>query len=432
MSLRLSFLRCVLITTAQLSASLLLLLLMRPPGEGIAAASDWPQLLGPDRNGVATDESLIEDWGRTGPKVLWENPVGDGFAGVAVAGERAVAFVREGAKEIVRCYDPASGKVLWESGTDCLYQGGVSNDKGPRCVPLISADHVFTFGVEGRLRCLKLSDGKEVWQRETTKDFNPLEGYFGVGSTPVFYKDSLIVNVGGRDESSVVAFNAENGKTLWTAFNDHASYSSPIIASVGGKDLAIVITRLHVAGIDPATGEVQFSVPFGARGPTVNGATPVLIGNQIFLSASYNVGSLLLGIEPTSAREIWRDEDLLATQYATPVPAASGSSILFAMDGRQDIGSATLKCIDISQRKALWEQTGFAYGSLIRVNQELLVLTCRGELIRVAAATSGYKELARASVLRAADSGYRLPALSNGRLFVRDDKTLKCLDIGRR
>ena len=162
-----------------------------------ADAGDWPQLLGPNRNGVAVQETLHAEWSAQGPAVLWETPVGAGFAGLAVQGDRAIAFVREGRSELVRCYNTASGKVLWESATPCNWQGGISSDKGPRCVPVIAGDKVLTFGVEGRLRCVRLADGQELWQRDTNADFKPLEGYFGVGSTPVVFQDRVIVNVGG-------------------------------------------------------------------------------------------------------------------------------------------------------------------------------------------------------------------------------------------
>ena len=131
---------------------------------GIVSASDWPQILGPNRNG-AVEEVLHQTWGKNGPAVLWKSEVGNGFAGVAVVDDRAIAFVREEDAEIVRCCSVTTGKVIWESGSPCSYQGGVSGDKGPRCVPLISDDRVFTFGVEGTLRCLSLSDGKELWNR---------------------------------------------------------------------------------------------------------------------------------------------------------------------------------------------------------------------------------------------------------------------------
>lgn len=400
---------------------------------GQLSAGDWPQLLGPQRNGVATGEVLHRTWPAGGPQVLWEASVGGGFAGVAAAGERVIGFSREGRSEVVRCYAAADGRVQWEAKAECAYQGGVSSDKGPRCVPLISGERVYVLGVEGRLRCLQLQDGREVWQRDTERDFRPLEGYFGVGSTPVLHANRLIVNVGGREDASIVAFDAATGKTVWQVFTDAASYSAPIVVRSGDRDLAIVVTRLHLTGVDIATGKLVFSQPFGARGPTVNGATPLLLGNRILVSSSYNIGSLLTQLTPDGAKEVWRDEELLATQYATPVPAGPAHpGVVFAMDGRQDAGSgsAVLKCIDVEARRVLWERAGFDYGSLLRVGDELLVLTCGGELVRVSAVVGGYRETARAKVLRATDSGYRLPALAGGHLYVRDDDTLKCLDLG--
>lgn len=414
---------------ARLSGGLLSLALT-----GMAVkAGDWPQLLGPNRDGVAVQESLHAEWGAKGPAVLWEAPVGAGFSGVAVQGDRAIAFVREGRSELVRCYNAATGKVLWESAAPCNWQGGISSDKGPRCVPLITDDKVVTLGVEGRLRCVRLADGQELWQRDTTADFKPLEGYFGVGSTPVVFQDRVIVNVGGRDNASVVAFSLNDGSTLWQVFTDSASYSSPIVTQAGDVNLALVVTRLHLVGVNAATGQQVFSIPFGARGPTVNGATPVLHNGRVFLSASYNIGSLLAEFTGNSIRELKRDETFLATQYATPI-AGPRSGVMFAVDGRQDSGqgNASLKCLDLNSWTVKWEQTGLDYGSAIRVEKDLLVLTCGGELLRVRATEDRYQEVARAQVLKPTDSGYRLPALSSGRLFIRDDGTLRCLDVGPR
>jgi outer membrane protein assembly factor BamB len=405
-------------------------------GFGVASpavlAGDWPQILGPSRDAVAVGEELGDPWDKSGPEVVWKIPVGQGFAGVAVAGDRVIAFVREGENEIVRCLEAATGKVQWESKSATRYQGGVSNDKGPRCVPLISGDSIFTFGVEGLLRCVSLTTGDALWQRETTKDFRPLEGYFGVGSTPMLYKDRLIVNVGGREKASIVAFDSKSGETVWSTFTDAASYSSPVIAKFGSNDTAVVVTRMHLVGVNPADGEQKFAIPFGARGPTVNGASPVVLGNRVLVTSSYNIGSLLVEVTNDDAKELWRDEELLATQYATPVVSPENPNIVFALDGRQDAGSgsARLKCIDLELRKVLWEESGFDYGTLIRVDKELLILTCGGELIRVAASADAYREVCRSQVLNSTDSGYRLPALSNGRLYIRDDSTLKCLRVG--
>ena len=388
---------------------------------------DWPQILGPQRDGVADGETLQKEWPTDGPKLAWSSTVGQGFAGVAVRNDVAYVFQRIRNSEVLEARNTRKGNILWRKVFPRTYRGGISRDEGPRCVPTVTDTHVYIFGIAGDLRCLSVTDGDEVWHRDTTADFNIPESYFGAGSSPVLHDGKLIVNVGGRDESAVVAFSANDGSTLWKSFADTASYSSPIVTGSTGIDHALVITRNHMLSLDPDNGEVRFQFPFGMRGPTVNGATPVVIGHHVFVTSSYRVGSAWAKLAPAGAQPVLSGEDLLATQYATPI---KHGELLFAIDGRQDVGQVSIKCIDPAQQQVLWSQDTPNYGTMIRVGDELLFLTCGGELIRINADRSGYQETQRAQVLRPTRDGYRLPALSKGRLYVRDDRILKCLKVG--
>ncbi len=388
---------------------------------------DWPQILGPHRDGIATGEQLLSSWPANGPQEIWKTDVGQGFAGVAVRNNTLVLFHRLGNQEVVEARSAVTGAEIWRSEFLCRYQSGMSSDAGPRCVPIITRKNIFVYGVNGMLRCLDVKSGDEVWHVDTWKQFSAPEGYFGAGSSPVLVQDRLIVNVGGRDNSAVVAFSVKDGSTIWQAFSDTASYSSPIVAKIDGQQHAIVVTRMNTISFDPLDGRIRFQFPFGMRGPTVNGATPVIVGDHLFVSSSYRVGSVWAKIEKDSSQPTRSGEDLLATQYATPV---RHNGLLFAVDGRQDIGSATLKCIDPSSQKVLWQEGGFDYGSLICVNDEMLFLTFAGDLMRFKANATRFQRGQVSSVLDNTPRGYRLPALSNGRLFVRDDKTLKCLLVG--
>lgn len=390
-------------------------------------AGDWPQILGPNRDGIAVDEQLLPQWPKAGPSMVWQANVGEGFAGVAVKADRLYLFHRQGGDEVLQCLNASTGKAIWSSASACRYSGGYASDNGPRCVPVVTDSHVFVFGVAGTLRCVNVADGTELWKRETWKDFGAPEGYFGAGSTPLLVDDFLIVNVGGRDDSAVVAFKVSDGTTAWQSFKDAASYSSPILTTVDGVQHAIVVTRMNTLSLNPKDGAVRFQFPFGMRGPTVNGATPVIIGKQLFVSSSYRVGSVWAEFDATNAYLTNSGERLLATQYATPI---QHEGLLYAVDGRQDIGDASVKCIDPVAQKVVWEQGGFDYGSMICVEDQLILLTCQGDLYRLAADRSGYKELHRSTVLAPTPRGYRLPAISNGRLFVRDDETLSCLQVG--
>ena len=390
-----------------------------------AMAGDWPQILGPNRNGIASGEKLAESWPKGGPKVEWHFPVGQGFAGLAVAGGKAVIFDRHDDSEVVTARDANTGKTLWSVKSPVRYQSTISSDDGPRCVPLIAGERVYTLGVAGRLRSLSLADGGERWQRELLKDFDVPPSYFGVGSTPLLVGEKLLVNVGGRDGAGIVAFSVADGAIAWKATEEGVSYSSPTLATIDGRQIAIFVTRLAVVGLEPATGKVLFRFAFGQRGPTVNAATPLIIDGHLFVSASYGVGAVWAKLGPNSAKEVWRNDEVMSSQYTTCV---FKDGALFGIDGRQDLPPAHLRAFDPRTKKVYWTEENFGTGNLILAGDKLLIMKTDGELVLASADKSRYRELARAQVLDG--TAQPLPALANGRLYVRDESELKCLHLG--
>jgi hypothetical protein len=391
---------------------------------GDLAAGDWPQILGPDRNGVARDETLSA-WGPDGPKTVWERNVGDGFAGVAVSRGRVILFHRQGDSEVIESLAADTGAPQWEAEYPTAYRSGIAPDSGPRCVPLIHGDHVFTFGAEGRLTCVELESGETVWTKDTGQAFQSPQGYFGVGSSPIVADEKLVVNVGSKDGAGLVAFDIQNGKTAWAATDDAASYSSPIQTEIDGVKHLIFVTRLRAVSVDPATGDERFHVPFGMRGPTVNGANPISIGEHVFLTASYGVGATLLKLKGASGSELWNKQDLLSSQYVTPV---SLGTTLFGIDGRDDVGSCHLRAFDPLAGKIHWTRRDFGTAPIIRAGDKLLLMKTDGELVLAAANPEQYVELARTQLFP--NTTRALPALANGRLYVRDTRTLKCIQVG--
>ena len=198
----------------------------------LTLAGDWPQILGPARNGVAQGETLDATWPKTGPALRWKKNVGDGLAGIAVAGGRAVLFHRKGNRQVVETMNAATGKVLWRTALPTQYVSNISPDSGPRCVPVIHKDAVYLFGAGGELFSLALDSGKQRWLRDTRREFKSPEGYFGVGSTPIVEDGKLLVNIGSRDGAGVVALDLANGRTIWKSTNELASYSSPVAVTL--------------------------------------------------------------------------------------------------------------------------------------------------------------------------------------------------------
>jgi outer membrane protein assembly factor BamB len=303
----------------------------------------------------------------------------------------------------------------------------ISDDNGPRCVPLIHDGLVFVFGAGGDLHCLQLKDGEKLWSRETFKDYNAPTGYFGAGSTPIVEGDKLLVNVGGdKAGAGIVAFDLKTGKTVWTATKELASYSSPTAVTLGGIRHVIFVTRLHALSLDPADGSVRWEFPFGARGPTVNAATPLVLDGNLFLSASYGVGAVFAKIEPKSAKILWESTDIMSSQYSTCV---FHDGLLYGIDGREDIGAASLRCFDPKTQKIHWTEESFGVGNLLLADGKLVIMKVSGELVLARPNGKKYEPLATAKLLNS--DARSLPALSNGLIYVRDRRTVKCIDLRR-
>lgn len=390
------------------------------------SAGDWPQILGPNRNGVATSERLAASFPAGGPAAVWETRIGSGAAGVAVVGDSVIVFHRMGDDDTLSAYAAATGKPLWSQGFKTDFQPQVGTENGPLAMPTIHGSRVYAFSADGNLNCVELETGKPVWHRQTHREFHASPGYFGAGSSPLVEGRALIVNVGGdRDGAGVVAFDLEDGKTIWKSTREQPSYSSPIATTLDGTRHLLCITRFNLVSLDPTTGKERFRTPFGQRGPTVNAAIPVMMKNQVLLTASYGIGAELLTLHADRADITWNDE-ILSSQYTTPIVH---DGVVYGVHGRQDQGTVSLICFDPQTRKVHWTKAGIEYATLIAADGKLLVMQTDGNLKLVELNKSAYRELGSASLLHGTTRA--LPALANGRFFVRNESTLKCVSLAK-
>lgn len=398
-------------------------------------AGDWPQILGPTRNGIAQKEKIASSWAGSKPKSLWEKEVGQGFAGVSIANGIAVVFHRIGDEEIAEGVNAKTGERLWRVSSPTEYQGSYNPDGGPRAVPVIQDGQVYLYGARGNLSCVNLADGKKVWTRDTYADFSnkrpsrgePPEGFFGFASSPIVEGDKVLLNVGGSGKNAgIVAFNRKTGTTIWTATDERASYSSPVATTIDGQRHIVFATRLKVVSVDPANGRVLFEFPFGELGPSATGASPVLLGNSVFITGSYRFGAVLARTGRSGAIEVWRSDEILSSQYTTSI---AYDKLLFGVHGRQDSAPAELRCVNPITRQVIWKENGFGYATMILADDKLLIMKTNGELVLAAADTQKYQELARANLFDGRVTTRALPALSNGLFYVRDGRTLKCFDL---
>jgi outer membrane protein assembly factor BamB len=394
-------------------------------GAAHAAPAEWPQILGPERNGVYRGPALAETWPSDGPKVLWRKSIGQGFSGPVVAAGRLFLFHRVKNEEVLEALDPQTGTATWRYAYPTFYRDDFGFDEGPRSVPVVVNGVVYTFGAEGQLHAVDAASGTRLWAEDTMRRFRVAKGFFGAAGSPLVEGGRVLANIGGP-EAGIVAFEARTGKVLWTATSDEASYSSGVAATIGGRRSAIFLTRAGLVGLDPATGRIQFQRRWRARmAASVNVATPLVIGDLLFISAEYGPGAAVLRLEGASLVELWASDDVLSNHYATSV---HHDGHLYGFHGRQEF-NPSFRAVELRTGNVRWSQDRFRAGSVTLADNRLLILRETGELIMAAASPEGFKPLARAQMLTGTARAY--PALSDGFLYARNDNTLLALDLRR-
>ncbi len=388
-------------------------------------AVDWPQYLGTDRNGTYTGPALAESWGPSGPRVVWKKTVGPGFAGPVVAGGRLILFHRVGNQEVVESFDAATGKEQWRYAYPTSYRDDFGFDEGPRAVPVVAGNVVYTFGAEGQLHAVDLARGTKLWSEDTMRRFKVPKGFFGAAGSPLVEGGRVLANIGG-DKAGIVAFDAKTGQVQWTATSDGASYSSGVGATLGSQRSAVFLTRDALVGLDPASGRVLFRQPWRARNAnSVNAASPLVIGDLIFVSAEYGPGAGVLRVSGGTLQTVWSSNDVLSTHYATSV---HHNGYLYGYHGRQELGPS-LRAVELRTGKVAWSEDQFRAGSITLAGSRLLIVREAGEIVLAPASPEGFRPIARAKVLGGVVRPY--PALADGLLYVRNENTLLCLDLRR-
>ena len=408
-----------------------------PPG---AVTHDWKSFLGPTHNAISTETKLLPEFPRKGPKLVWEMKTGEGYSSPAVVGDRLVYLHRVGNEERVECLHPETGERYWKFSYSTNYRDRYGYSSGPRASPVIDGDYVYIYGAQGKLHCLNLETGQLVWKRDLAREFNVPQDFFGTAATPLIEGTYLIINVGGPGGPTVAAFDKATGKMVWGAGDQWGpSYASPVPATLHGKRRVFVFaggeSRPPTGGllsIDPSTGKVDFSFPWRSRSfESVNAASPVIVGNQVFVSASYRAGGALLNLLPDGGHSLaWTTKEF-NLHWNTPVHR---DGYLYGFHGRNE-PDAQLVCLSLKDGKVVWRETPeweetvmaggktrkmFAStlrGSLLWADGRFLALGEHGHLLWLDLSPQGYREISRAKLFFAHQT-WAAPVLSRGLLYV--------------
>jgi outer membrane protein assembly factor BamB len=403
-------------------------------GLSTEAFADWPQWGGARRDFKSDAKGLATRWPAGGPRKLWERALGEGHSSIVSDGARLYTMYRKGASEYVVALDPASGRTLWEHeyAAPLLPKMDMSYGFGPHSTPLLAGELVCAVGTTGKLNCLNKTTGKRVWGHDLWQDFGGSRINVGYSSSPVAYKETIIVQVGGAGHG-LMSFDRRDGRVRWQAHNFRNSSSSPLIIDVDGQPQLVAFMHEEVVGLDPEAGGLLWRHPVGAEWNFhFNISTPVWgEGNLLFVSAAYGTGGRVLRLSraaaavgqtaTTEVRELWQSERTRVHKEN----AIRLGNVVYASTGH--LGPAFFTAIDVKTGRVLWQERAFSHASFLYADGKFIILDEDGTLGLATPTPTGLTVHARVELLNG--TSWTVPTLVGTTLYLRDRKNIMALRL---
>lgn len=388
------------------------------------SAADWPQWRGPARDGIVTGFKAPAVWKSDALTKKWSIAVGEGHASPVVAGDRVFVFSREGEQETMRCLALTDGKELWKESHEVPYSPSFAarkHGKGPKATPTVAGGRVFGLGIAGHVSAWDAATGRVLWREDFANEFKPASPEFGAAASPIVEGETMIVHVGGKDGGALKAFDVATGAVRWKWNGDGPGYSSPVIATFGGVRQLITQTQKRCVGLSPADGKLLWEIPFTTPYEQ-NSVTPVVMGDLVIFGG---VGkpTFAVKVNGNSATTAWEAREI--TMYmSTPVLAGA------RLYGMSDKSRGSLFALDASSGRLLWKSEGRLgeNASVTRIGDRLLVLSTNGEMTIQEPAGETLRELAKYKV--AETPVWASPALVGTRILIKDLDTLTAWTTG--
>jgi outer membrane protein assembly factor BamB len=387
-----------------------------------APATDWHQWRGPERNGVSRETGLLPEWPRSGPAVVWSaSQLGTGYGSVAVAGSRVFVQGMKNSQSVVTSLDRAAGKAVWSVALGSAQE----NDRGsgPRSTPTVDGDRVYVLTENGDLVCLLVADGKVVWRRNILREFNGRNINWLVSESPLIDGNRIIVSPGGRN-AGMVALDKMTGTTVWVSkeLSDEAGYASAVVADVQGVRTIMTLTGNAGIGVRATDGKVMWRYGNVANN-TANITTPIYSNGKVFFTSAYGTGGALLGLqaagESVSAQEIY---------FTRNMQNHHGGVVL--VDGYlYGFNNSILTCLEFETGKVMWRDRSVGKGSVAYADGRLYVLSEDNVVGLVEASPKGYRETGRFSIADQGWPSWAHPAISGGRLYLRNQNVLASYEL---
>lgn len=398
----------------------------------VTTPDDFPQFLGPDRNGFLPSAKLSHDWDAHPPQIMWRQEVGSGWSGFAVVADFAVTLEQYGDDEFVTCRYLTTGDLRWSHSIKGRHddpQGG----SGPRSTPTLHDSKVYALGGTGILRCLHLSNGELIWQKDLRQESGIAEGeelqrvMWGRAGSPLIYGELCIVPGGGKEPVSLIAYDRTKGERKWSGGKNQISYASPAVLTLAGKEQIVSVNESNVTGHDPESGNELWSYPWpGHSNANASASQPQLAGdNLVFISKGYDEGSAVFRVAELGGEyrteTVWKERRSLQTKFTNAV----------LVDGYgYGLSDGILQCVDLATGRKRWTGGRYGHGQLLIAGDVILVQTEQtGELVMVAVDPKKHRELGRFKTLGTQSQAWNNLCLTGNKLLLRNADEAMCVEL---
>jgi outer membrane protein assembly factor BamB len=333
-----------------------------------------------------------------------------------------------------------TGKALWSHPYECKYERFQHRD-GPRACVSIDDNRAYSLGAMGHLLCFDAAKGTVLWAKNLDAEYKIKMPLWGIAASPLIEDDLLIVQIGGRENACIVAFDKVTGKEKWRALSDPASYSAPIIIEQAGKRVLVCWTGQNVVGLNPKTGERHWQHPYPPVHMVHNIATPVFYDSYLFFSSFFD-GSLLLKVNPRKLQveEVWerrgpneRRTDSLHSCISTPVLQGN---YIYGVDSYGE-----LRCLDLHTGDRIWEsldavpKARWANIHMVKNEDKIWMFNESGEIIISKLSPKGFHEISRAKLIKPTKGQlnrgvcWSHPAFAYKHIYIRNDEEIVCANL---
>lgn len=379
----------------------------------------WKQFRGPQSAGHSKESLKADESGEIRPQLLWKKKMGPGFSEVLVSEDKIYTLYGDkldsiSGLEYVVCYEAATGKEIWKSLIDSIY---IENDgwgDGPRSTPCMDEEYIYCFSGKGKLSAHSLADGNLIWQKDLVKEYGSPLPRWGFSSSPVIVDNKLIIEVGAKENRAYFAFNKADGSEIWSNGAGGTTYNSPLHTTIEGQEQMIFFGAGSIQSLN-LEGDTLWKMPMPLG--TLIVMPVVFDGNKLFFS-SIGKGFMIVEVKNNKAVELLKGSSM-KNDFSTCV-YHDGYIYGFHI--------AALRCISAETGEVKWSKRGFGKGSLIIVDDKLMVLSDKSKLAIAKASPEAYMELGWVQAMEPGKA-WTAPSYHKGRVYVRNLEEIACYQL---